>query len=324
MHKIIIDCDPGVDDAVAIFLALASPEIKLIGITIVAGNVELEKVHNNARQLLALANRQDIPLAKGCDRPLMTKSGSKTNVHGADGLAGVLLPASDYQNDSGHAVDFIIDTIMSNPGEITLCTMAALTNIAIAIIKEPKLVDNVKDIVVMGGAAFTHGNITPAAEFNFYVDPHAAHIVFDSARHITMLGLDVTSKADIRAGLCNPLEKGGVIAQIVAEMCRKYAEFDPFLHDPCVIAYLIQPEIFSGVDGSITIEYESNRLFGHSFAYTSTFTNHGSEAMYNEPKCKIITDVDTSKLISLITERIITLRDKAYLHGMEYSKSLVS
>ncbi|AXH61816.1 nucleoside hydrolase [Providencia huaxiensis] len=307
MHKIIIDCDPGVDDAVAIFLALASPEIELIGITTVAGNVELEKVHSNARQLLALANRQDIPLAKGCERPLMSKSGSKTHVHGTDGLAGVLLPASDYQNYSGHAVDFIIDTVMSNPGEITLCTMASLTNIAVAIIKEPKLVDNVKDIVVMGGAAFTQGNITPAAEFNFYVDPHAAHIVFDSARHITMLGLDVTSKADIRAGLCSPLEKGGLIAQTVAEMCRRYAEFDPFLHDPCVIAYLIKPEIFSGVDGSITIEYESNKLFGHSFAYTSTTINHDPKAKYNEAKCKIITDVDTSKLISLITERIITL-----------------
>ncbi|MBO2804135.1 nucleoside hydrolase [Providencia rettgeri] len=279
MNKIIIDCDPGVDDAVAIFLALASPEIELIGITTVAGNVELEKVHNNARQLLALANRQDIPLVKGCERPLMSKSGSKTHVHGTDGLAGVLLPASDYPNYSGHAVDFIIDTVMSNPGEITLCTIASLTNIAVAIIKEPKLVDNVKDIVVMGGAAFTQGNITPAAEFNFYVDPHAAHIVFDSARHITMLGLDVTSKA----------------------------EFDPFLHDPCVIAYLIQPEIFSGIDGSITIEYESNKLFGHSFAYTSTSINHDPKAKYNEAKCKIITDVDTSKLISLITERIINL-----------------
>lgn len=307
MHKIIIDCDPGVDDAVAIFLALASPEIQLIGITTVAGNVELEKVHNNAQRLLALVNRQDIPLAKGCERPLMAKSGHKTNVHGTDGLAGVELPASDYQNYSGHAVDFIIDTVMSNPGEITLCTMGCLTNIAIAIIKEPKLVDNLKDIVVMGGAAFTSGNITPAAEFNFYVDPHAAHIVFDSARHITMLGLDVTSKADIRAGLCGPLEKGGVIAKKSAEMCRRYAEFDPFLHDPCVIAYLIQPEIFSGVDGSIMIEYESNRLFGHSFAYTFSLTNHGEEAITSDSKCKIVTDVDTPKLISLITERIITL-----------------
>ena len=307
MHKIIIDCDPGVDDAVAIFLAIASPEIEIIGITTVAGNVELEKVHSNAKKLLTLANRLDIPLAKGCDRPLMTKTGNKTHVHGTDGLAGVLLPTPEYQNDSGHAVDFIIDSVMSNPGEVTLCAMASLTNIAIAIIKEPKLVDNVKDIVVMGGAAFTQGNITPAAEFNFYVDPHAAHIVFDSARHITMLGLDVTSKADIRAGLCTSLEKGDVIALKVAEMCRRYAECDPFLHDPCVIAYLIQPEIFSGVDGSITIEYESKRLFGHSFATISTATNHCSETMNNESKCKIITDVDASKLMSLIVERILTL-----------------
>lgn len=301
MHKIIIDSDPGVDDAVAIFLALASPEIELVGITTVAGNVGLDKVHNNAKRLLALAKRPDIPLAKGCSHPIMTKRSNHTEVHGEDGLAGISLPESTYPDYSGHAIDFIIDTVMSNPGEITLCPIAPLTNIAMAMIKEPRLADCVKDIVLMGGAAFTQGNVTPAAEFNFYVDPHAAHIVFENARHVTMLGLDVTKKADIRAGLCSALEKKGHIAQTTAAMSRKYAEFDPFLHDPCVIAYLIQPEIFSSVEGNIYIECESKTLFGHSLV-TNSAKNRDIE-----PKCTIVTDVDCSKLMPLIAERIGTL-----------------
>ncbi|MGM0936659.1 MAG: nucleoside hydrolase [Pseudomonadota bacterium] len=301
MHKIIIDSDPGVDDAVAIFLALASPEIELVGITTVAGNVGLDRVHNNAKRLLALVKRPDIPLVKGCSHPIMTKCSNHTDVHGEDGLAGIPLPESNYPEHSGHAVDFIIDTVMSNPGEITLCPIAPLTNIAIAMIKEPRLADNIKNIVLMGGAAFTQGNVTPAAEFNFYVDPHAAHIVFENAHHVTMLGLDVTTKADIRSGLCNSLEKQGHIAQITAAMSRKYAKFDPFLHDPCVIAYLIQPEIFSSVEGNIYIEYGSKTLFGHSLVTNST------KNKVTKPKCTIVTDVDSSKLMPLIAERIGTL-----------------
>lgn len=298
MHKIIIDSDPGVDDAVAIFLALASPEIELVGITTVAGNVGLDKVHNNAKRLLALAKRSDIPLAKGCSHPIMTKRSNHTDVHGEDGLAGIILPESNYPDYSMHAIDFIIDSVMSNPGEITLCPIAPLTNIAMAMIKEPRLVDCVKDIVLMGGAAFTQGNVTPAAEFNFYVDPHAAHIVFENAHHVTMLGLDVTKKADIRAGLCSSLEKKGYIAQTLAAMSRKYAEFDPFLHDPCVISYLIQPEIFSSIEGNISIESELKTLFGHSLVTDS------SKSMGTKPKCTIVTDVNSSKLMSLIAERI--------------------
>lgn len=300
MHRIIIDSDPGVDDAVAIFLALASPEIELVGITTVAGNVSLNKVYNNAKRLLSLVERPDIPVVKGCSHPIMARRSNHTEVHGEDGLAGIALPEPNYPDYSGHAIDFIIDTVMSNPGEITLCPIAPLTNIAMAMIKEPRLTDNIKDIVLMGGAVFTQGNITPAAEFNFYVDPHAAHIVFDSARHITMLGLDVTMKADIRAGLCRSLEKKGHIAKIVATMSQKYAEFDPFLHDPCVIAYLIKPEIFSSIEGDIYIEYGSKTLFGHSLACSAK----NKEA---EPKCTIVTDVDTSKLMPLIAERISTL-----------------
>ncbi|HDU8650218.1 nucleoside hydrolase [Morganella morganii] len=310
MTKIIMDCDPGVDDAVAILLALASPEIELLGVTTVAGNVELDKVHENARRILALASRPDIPLARGCGRPLLARRGNKTAVHGSDGLAGVELPQSPYCYSEKHAVDFIIDTVMSNPGEVTLCPTAPLTNIAMAMLKEPRLRDNVKDIILMGGAAFRRGNITPAAEFNFYVDPHAAHIVFDSAAHITMLGLDVTHKADIRAGLCGVLEQGNAIAVAAAQMARGYAESAPFLHDPCVIAYLVRPDIFSGTDGHVEIEYESRRLFGFSHAVVPDVQKGAeNQCRIDEPHINttIITDVQADVLMSLIAERILSL-----------------
>ncbi|ATN01077.1 nucleoside hydrolase [Proteus cibarius] len=310
MTKIIIDCDPGVDDAIAILLALASPEIKVLGITTVAGNVELDKVHENARNILSFVSRPDIPLARGCERPLIARRGSKTQVHGNNGLAGVMLPKSNYTYPDIHAVDFIIDTVMSNPKEVTLCPTAPLTNIAMAMLKEPRLKDNVKDIVLMGGAAFCNGNITPAAEFNFYVDPHAAHIVFDTAEHITMLGLDVTHKADIRAGLCQSLEQGNVIARTAAKMSRGYAAFDPFLHDPCVIGYLIRPDIFTGINGHIDIEYESRKLFGLSFATVhDDLRPPKNNSNLNECRMNtmIITDVQSEKLMSLISERILSL-----------------
>lgn len=310
MSKIIIDTDPGVDDAIAILLALASPEIELLGLTTVAGNLPLDKVHHNAKRILKLANRTDIPVAKGCDRPIMSRRGSVTDVHGEDGLAGVILSTGSQKDHDKHAVDFLIDAVMSHPGEVTLCPIGPLTNIALAIVKEPALVENVKDIVLMGGAAFCPGNITPAAEFNFYVDPHAAHIVFDSAKHITMLGLDVTRKADIRAGLCESLETGGPIARAAAAMLRGYAMQDPYLHDPCVVAYLLDPSHFGAVPGLIEIEYESRKLFGHSLALihdrhlAASNENHIGD---RQPKCTIVTDVQAGPLFDLMSGRILQL-----------------
>jgi purine nucleosidase len=308
--KIIIDTDPGVDDAVAILLALASPEVELLGLTTVAGNLPMERVHRNAKQILALAGRTDVLVSKGCNRPLMMRSGSINSVHGEDGLGGVVLPEPTQQDHGKHAVDFLIDAVMSNPGEVTICPIGPLTNIALAIIMEPAFVDNVKDIVLMGGAAFVPGNITPAAEFNFYVDPHAAHIVFDSARHITMHGLDVTRKADIRAGLCDRLETGGPVAVAAARMSRAYAEADPFLHDPCATAYLIDPSIFSIVEGVVEIEFESKKMFGHSLASIYDATLAASDENHlggRKQNVKIVTDVKADALFRLISDRILQL-----------------
>ncbi|WP_244634673.1 nucleoside hydrolase [Erwinia persicina] len=310
VKKIIIDCDPGIDDAIAILLAIADPEIKLMGITTIAGNISVDKTFKNAREITELAGKSDIPVFKGTSRPLMFAAGKTTMVHGENGLGGIELP-EPVQEDSGyHAVDFIIKTVMENPGEIIICPIGPLTNIALALIKEPALADNIKDIVLMGGAAFCPGNITAYAEFNFYVDPHAAHIVFDTARHVTMLGLDVTEKVDIRKGLCNILETGNHVAQISASMSRVYAMKDPYLHDPCAIAYVINPGLFSGIKGSIEIDYTSKEKYGQCFARTEKELVNENAIISNERplyNVNIILDVDSKTLLELISSNIMSL-----------------
>ncbi|WP_245006714.1 nucleoside hydrolase [Erwinia persicina] len=310
VKKIIIDCDPGIDDAIAILLAIADPEIKLMGITTIAGNISVDKTFKNARKITELAGKSDIPVFKGTSRPLMFAAGKTTMVHGENGLGGIELP-EPVQEDSGyHAVDFIIKTVMENPGEIIICPIGPLTNIALALIKEPALADNIKDIVLMGGAAFCPGNITAYAEFNFYVDPHAAHIVFDTARHVTMLGLDVTEKVDIRKGLCNILETGNHVAQISASMSRVYAMKDPCLHDPCAIAYVINPGLFSGIKGSIEIDYTSKEKYGQCFARTEKELVNENAIISNERplyNVNIILDVDSKALLELISSNIMSL-----------------
>ncbi|WP_062744603.1 nucleoside hydrolase [Erwinia persicina] len=309
VKKIIIDCDPGIDDAIAILLAIADPEIKLMGITTIAGNISIDKTFKNARKITELAGKSDIPVFKGTSRPLMFAAGKTTMVHGENGLGGIELP-EPVQEDSGyHAVDFIIKTVMENPGEIIICPIGPLTNIALALIKEPALADNIKDIVLMGGAAFCPGNITAYAEFNFYVDPHAAHIVFDTARHVTMLGLDVTEKVDIRKGLCNILETGNHVAQISASMSRVYAMKDPYLHDPCAIAYVINPGLFSGIKGSIEIDYTSKEKYGQCFARTEKELVNENAIISNERplyNVNIILDVDSKALLELISSNIMS------------------
>lgn len=310
VKKIIIDCDPGIDDAIAILLAIADPEIKLMGITTIAGNISVDKTFKNARKITELAGKSDIPVFKGTSRPLMFAAGKTTMVHGENGLGGIELP-EPVQEDSGyHAVDFIIKTVMENPGEIIICPIGPLTNIALALIKEPALADNIKDIVLMGGAAFCPGNITAYAEFNFYVDPHAAHIVFDTARHVTMLGLDVTEKVDIRKGLCNILETGNHVAQISASMSRVYAMKDPYLHDPCAIAYVINPGLFLGIKGSIEIDYTSKEKYGQCFARTEKELVNENAIISNERplyNVNIILDVDSKALLELISSNIMSL-----------------
>ena len=196
-RKIIIDTDPGQDDAVAILLALASPdEIDVLGITAVAGNVPLALTAKNARIVCELAGQTDVPVYAGCDRPLIRPLVTAEHVHGKTGLDGPVLPDPEMPLADGHAVDFIIETLRKHEsGTVTLCPLGPLTNIAMAFRKAPDIVDRVQEIVLMGGAYFEVGNITPTAEFNIHVDPEAADIVFRSGRPIVVMPLDVTHKA---------------------------------------------------------------------------------------------------------------------------------
>jgi purine nucleosidase len=195
-HQIIIDTDPGQDDAVAILLALASPELDILGITAVAGNVPLALTEINARKICELAGRPDVKVYSGAIRPMFRTLVTAEHVHGRTGLDGPVLPDPVMPLQKQHAVDFIIETLMERPaGTVTLCALGPLTNIALALVREPRIASRIKRIVAMGGGFFEGGNVTPAAEFNIYVDPHAARVVFDADIPLTLIPLDCTHQA---------------------------------------------------------------------------------------------------------------------------------
>ena len=307
-QKIIIDTDPGQDDAVAILLALASPdEIEVLGITAVAGNVPLSLTEKNARIVCELAGRPDIPVYAGCDRPLKRKLVTAEHVHGKTGLDGPDLPEPEIKLQEKHGVDFIIDTIMQEPeNSISLCPLGPLTNIASAILKQPKIVSRIKKIVLMGGAYFEVGNITPAAEFNIFVDPDAAKIVFEAGIDMVVMPLDVTHKALVtekRNEAFRQLKSPVGIA--VAEMTDFFERFDKEkygssgapLHDPCVTAYLIDPKIFSGKNINVEIETKSELTLGMTVADWWGVTDRKANTFF-------VGDLDSDKFFSLLTERL--------------------
>lgn len=299
LHRIILDCDPGVDDAVAILLALAAPQaISLAGITTVAGNVSADLTEYNARRICTLANRHDIPVFAGCPRPMRDPHGYHTQVHGHDGLGGVPMPEPGFAVQRQHAVDFIIETVNAEPGNITLCAIGPLTNIALALIKDPGIAGKIKQLVLMGGAAFCPGNVSPAAEFNFYVDPWAAHVVLSAGIPQVMFGLDVTSQARMDAAWLDALHQRSAAGAAMAAMMRSYGAADPCLHDPCVIAWLIDPTLFSGIDGHISVITEGSTA-GHALAAVKTRHLAG-----RTPNTHIMTGVDTPRLLALLAEHL--------------------
>jgi len=275
-RKIIIDTDPGQDDAVAILLALASPELDVLGIVAVAGNVGLHHNANNARKIVALAGRTDIPVYAGCARPIMRTLVTAEHVHGATGLDGPDLPEPTVPLQSQHGVDYIIDTLMNEPsGTVTLATLGPLTNIAMALVKQPAIAERIAEIVMMGGAYFEVGNITPAAEFNIYVDPEAADIVMRCGAPITILPLDVThqiqSTPDRLAAILALGNKSGAAVHAMLTFSetfdlKKYGWAGAPLHDPTVIAYLLQPELFEGRLCNVSIETASELTLGMTVA----------------------------------------------------------
>ena len=270
--KIIIDTDPGQDDAVALLLALASKELEVLGITCVAGNVPLSLTSENARKILELTRYTEIPVFAGADRPIKRTLVTAEHVHGKTGIDGPVLEKPKIKLQSKEAIEFIIETILSYPkDEITLCTLGPLTNIGLAFQREPRIKTLIKEIIMMGGGFFEGGNITPAAEFNIYVDPEAAAEVLVSGIPITMLPLDVTHRALTSRSRIESFRKIGNKAGIAtAEMLDFFERFDVEkygseggpLHDPNVITYLLRPEFYEGKYVNVEIEVGSDLTRG--------------------------------------------------------------
>jgi len=310
-RKIIIDTDPGQDDAVAILVALASPEeLDVLGITCVAGNVPLDLTSRNARIVCELAGKRDVKVFAGCDRPLGRALVTAEYVHGKTGLDGPDLPEPTMPMAEGHAVDFIIDTLRDNaPGTVTLCPLGPLTNIATALQKAPDIADRIAKIVLMGGGYFEGGNITPTAEFNIYVDPQAADIVFKSGAPIVVMPLDVTHKALVTKARNDAFRALGTPVGIaVAEMTDFFERFDKEkygsdgapLHDPCVTAYLINPDLFKGRHINVEIETESELTMGMTVADWWGVTDRA-------PNATFMGDLDSDGFFALLTERLARL-----------------
>ena len=310
-RKIIIDTDPGQDDAVALLLALASPEdVTVLGITAVAGNVPLPLTERNARIVCELAGKRETRVFAGCDRPLARKLVTAEHVHGKTGLDGPQLADPVMPLQDQHAVDFIIETLRAEPaGTVTLCPLGPLTNIATAFQRAPDIIARVQEIVLMGGAYFEVGNITPAAEFNIYVDPEAADIVFKSGAPLVVMPLDVTHKAlttkpRIAAFRAMGSEPGRMVAEWTDFFERfdmqKYGSEGAPLHDPCVIAWLIRPELFKGRHINVEIETQSELTLGMTVADWWGVTERKPNALF-------IGDLDAEGFYALLAERIARL-----------------
>jgi purine nucleosidase len=302
-RRVIVDCDPGIDDAVALWLALASPvEIDIVAVTAVAGNVGVAATERNARRVLALAGRRDLPVHAGCPRPLMVAEGRLATVHGRDGLGDVGLPEADFPGAAQHAVDLLAEQALAAPGEITLCVLGPMTNLALAIVKQPAVATAFREIRFMGGAAFRPGNVTPAAEFNIAVDPHAAAIVLGSGARLTMFGLDASIHAAITPARLAQVGAAGRIGAVAARLMQLYGGGDPSLHDPCVLGSLIAPGLFDGVDAHVAVECESPLTRGQTVAAVSERQRAG-----RPPNCRVITKVDGDGLFGLLAERLARL-----------------
>ena len=310
VRKIIIDTDPGQDDAVAILLALASLELDVLGITAVAGNVPLALTEVNARKICELAGQPEVKVYAGAVRPLMRKLVTAEHVHGRTGLDGPDLPDPKMPLQAEHGVDFIIKTLMEEPaGTVTLCALGPLTNLALAMIREPAIAPRIQEIVLMGGGYFEQGNTTPSAEFNIYVDPHAAEIVFGAGAPITMVPLDVTHKAlTTRVRVDAFRAMGTKVGAATAELLDFFERYDEEkygtdggpLHDPCVIAWLLKPELFGGRRCNVEIETASQLTLGATVIDWWGITDRAQNAL-------VLRDIDHDGFFALLTERLSRL-----------------
>jgi purine nucleosidase len=309
-RPIIIDCDPGQDDALALLLALASPsELEVLAVTAVAGNVPLALTQENARKIVELAGREGLAVHAGAARPLQRSPTTAEFVHGKTGLDGADLPSPTLPLSPIHAVDALIDHLRAHPpGTLTLCALGPLTNLALALLKAPDIAPRIREIVLMGGA-IGEGNITPSAEFNIYVDPHAAKLVFESGIPLVMHGLDVTHQALVTPARLAAIEALRTpVSAAVTGLLTFYNRYDQTrrnrpgapLHDPCTIAFLLRPDLFEGRDCHVAIETTGEHTLGRTVVDWSNRTPHPRNA-------KVIHTIDADGFFRLLTERLARL-----------------
>jgi len=309
-RPIIIDTDPGTDDAVAILLGLAAPELEVLSLVAVAGNLPLAVTERNARAVLELAGRADIPVYAGCPRPLSPGVVTAAHAHGESGLGGLVLPEPALALRPEHGVDVMIELLRgAQPRSVRLCALGPLTTIALALVKAPDIAGRIAELVVMGGASFALGNTTPAAEFNIHADPLAAALVFDSAVPITMIPLDVTHQVPATAQRVERIRAlgnrcGVATAELMGpplRLRRGRGAAPPWaLHDPCVIAYLIAPELFEGAEVNVAIETQSPLTLG--MTVIDRRRRDGRQA-----NARVLETVDADGVYRLLAERIARL-----------------
>jgi purine nucleosidase len=307
LKRIIIDTDPGVDDSMAILLAFNSPELQVEGLTTVFGNTGSDVTTQNALRLVELAGRPNVPVARGAEKPLLRPfTGDGWRVHGRNGLGGVEFPPPQGRPDPRRAAQFIVDTVMANPGEITLVPIGPLTNIAIAVALEPRIAEQVKEVVIMGGAASVVGNVSAVAEANIQNDPEAANMVFHAGWPITMVGLDVTEKSIMTPDYLERLRSANnrstdFIYAIAQQYLKSYQAigFPGFhVHDSSAISYVIDPTLFTAQKLFVDVEYYSQHHHGQTVA---DWRGRREQA----PNVNVCLDVDSERLLEMYRQRLM-------------------
>lgn len=307
-RKIIIDTDPGIDDAMAILAAFRSPELEILGLTTVFGNTDVEHCSLNALRLAEIAGAVGLPVCKGADRPMVLPDLSLgTEVHGIDGMGNTNPPPPNGMLDPRKAVDFIIETVKQSPGEVCLVPLGPLTNIGLALLRAPEIAEMVEEVVLMGGNAYAAGNISPAAEANIFHDPHAAEIVFRTNWPVTMIGLDATTRIIVKPDQLTKLYAGNNRAvRLLQAIQPTYQAFHDkiyglggafHLHDPSVTAYLLQPELFEMEEAPMYVA-----LNGRAIGKTIPDFQH---SWGDRSSTKFAIGADGEAVIDLLIERLI-------------------
>jgi inosine-uridine nucleoside N-ribohydrolase len=303
---VLIDCDPGQDDAIALLLALASPELEVLGVTTVAGNQTLDRTTANALRVLELAGRSDVPVASGADRPLVRELVVAADAHGESGLDGPALPPPTARPLDSHAIDFLAERLLTAERPPTLVALGPLTNVALLLARHPRAAARIERLVLMGGA-IAAGNMTPSAEYNVWVDPEAAARVFESGLELTMVGLDVTNQAVLTAEHADRLRGAGPVGDAVAAMLDFYGDFyrrayeyeGAPLHDAVAVAHVVRPGLLTTAERHVAVDTRSG--LGRGRTVVDMRRRREGRA---SPNARVATAVDVPAFVSLLLERL--------------------